>query len=176
MTDTRTDPQTTPDEVQAVLIDLLAGLVGPEYVDEMEVGRATRFEADLELESMEVAELAEQLMARYGDRVDFVAWFADMELEQIIELDVGAVVDFIVATLGGGAAPVSRDARPSPGAPEAFGSAGTPEALPFPDAPDSGSAAVAGQPEDSPGAADRPVDAPDTTDPAAGAPVPPAGA
>jgi acyl carrier protein len=157
MTDTRTDPQTTPDEVQAVLLDLLVGLVGREYVEEMEVGRTTRFEADLELESMEVAELAEQLMARYGDRVDFVAWFADMELEQIIELDVGAVVDFIVATLGGAAE-----------APEAPGAA----------SPDLGSAAVAGQPDDSPDAHGGPAGGPDPVDPAdpaAGAPVTPAG-
>jgi acyl carrier protein len=102
MTDTRTDTQATPDEVVAVLLDLLAGLVGQDYVEEMEVGRATRFEADLELESMEVAELAEQLMARYGDSVDFVAWFADMELDQLIELSLGDVARFIVASLGGG--------------------------------------------------------------------------
>jgi acyl carrier protein len=103
MTDIGTDTRTaTFDEVYAVLIDALTGLVGADYVEEMEVGPDSRFEADLELESMEIAELAEQLMERYGARVDFVAWFADMELDQLIELSLGDVARFIVASLGGG--------------------------------------------------------------------------
>jgi acyl carrier protein len=91
--------EATFDQVYGVLIDALAGLVGQAYVEEMEVGPASRFEADLELESMEIAELAEQLMARYGADVDFVAWFADMELEQLVDLSIGDVVEFIVASL-----------------------------------------------------------------------------
>lgn len=89
----------TFDDVSTVLIDTLAGLVGAAYVEEMEVGPDTRFEADLELESMEIAELAEQLMARYGDQVDFVAWFADMEMDQLVDLSIGDVTEFIVGSL-----------------------------------------------------------------------------
>ena len=91
----------TFDEVYAVLVDALTGLVGQDYVEEMGVGPDSRFEADLELESMEIAEMAEQLMERYGSDVDFVAWFAEMELEQLIELSVGDVTRFIVASLNG---------------------------------------------------------------------------
>jgi acyl carrier protein len=100
MTDIGTTARTaTFDDVYAVLIEALTGLVGQDYVEEMEVGPDSRFEADLELESMEIAELAEQLMARYGSDVDFVAWFAEMELEQIVDLTLGSVVEFIVASL-----------------------------------------------------------------------------
>jgi acyl carrier protein len=102
MTDAGTTTRTaTFDDVYAVLIEALTGLVGQEYVEEMEVGPDSRFEADLELESMEIAELAEQLMDRYGAEVDFVAWFADMDLDQLIELSVGDVARFIVASLAG---------------------------------------------------------------------------
>lgn len=102
MTDTGTTARAaTFDGVYAVLIEALTGLVGQDYVEEMEVGPDSRFEADLELESMEIAELAEQLMDRYGSDVDFVAWFAEMELEQLIELSLGDVVRFIVASLNG---------------------------------------------------------------------------
>lgn len=102
MPDARTAPHPpTFDEVYGVLRQTLIGLVGEDYVEEMEVGPESRFEADLELESMEIAELAEQLMARYGAEVDFVAWFADMELDQLVELSIGDVVRFIVASLAG---------------------------------------------------------------------------
>jgi acyl carrier protein len=101
--------QASFDDVYAVLIGVLTGLVGDAYVEEMEVGPASRFEADLELESMEIGELAEQLMARYGAKVDFVAWFADMELDQLVDLSIGDVVRFIVDSLAGApaAAPVA---------------------------------------------------------------------
>ena len=69
--------EATFDQVYGVLIDALTGLVGEAYVEEMEVGPASRFEAD----------------------VDFVAWFADMELEQLVDLSIGDVVEFIVASL-----------------------------------------------------------------------------
>lgn len=98
--------QATFDDVYQVLIDALVGLVGAAYVEEMEVGPESRFEADLELESMEIAELSEQLMARYGDEVDFVAWFAEMELAQLVDLSVGDVTEFIVRSL--------RAPRPAP--------------------------------------------------------------
>ena len=59
------------------------------------------FAEDIQLESMEVMEVAERLIEEYEGRVDFVAWFADMELEDLIEITVGSVVDFIVASLEG---------------------------------------------------------------------------
>jgi acyl carrier protein len=59
----------------------------------------TSFNEDLELESIEFVALAELLMEHYGERVDFVAWIADMELEQIIEMTVGELVTFIVGCL-----------------------------------------------------------------------------
>ena len=53
----------------------------------------------MELESIEVMEIAERLIEEYEGRVDFVAWFADMELDDLIELTLGSVVGFIVASL-----------------------------------------------------------------------------
>jgi acyl carrier protein len=109
--------QATFDDVYSVLIGALTGLVGAAYVEEMEVGPQSRFEADLELESMEIAELAEQLMDRYGAQVDFVAWFADMDLDTLVDLSVGDVVEYIVASLAAPAAAASpAPAGAGPGA------------------------------------------------------------
>jgi acyl carrier protein len=39
-------------------------------------------------------------LERYGSQVDFVAWVAEMDLDEIIALTVGELVDFIVTSLG----------------------------------------------------------------------------
>ena len=54
----------------------------------------TSFGSDLELESIEFVALAEKLQARY-EKVDFVRWLSEKELEEIIELKVGDVVTYI---------------------------------------------------------------------------------
>jgi acyl carrier protein len=56
----------------------------------------TSFGEDLELESIEFVALAERIQNEYGQSVDFVGWLSDKELEAIIALKVGDVVDFIV--------------------------------------------------------------------------------
>lgn len=58
---------------------------------------ATRFNEDLELESIEIVALAELVQQRYGDAVDFAGWISDMELDAIIGLSVGDLVEFIVS-------------------------------------------------------------------------------
>ena len=56
----------------------------------------TSFEKDLELESIEFVALAEKLQERYGKSVDFVGWLSSKELDEIIGLTVGELVEFIV--------------------------------------------------------------------------------
>ena len=68
--------------------DLL--LTGPITLD-------TSFNADLELESIEFVALAEKLQAHYGREVDFVGWISKKELDQIITLTVGELVEFIAS-------------------------------------------------------------------------------
>jgi acyl carrier protein len=56
------------------------------------------FAEDIELESMEVMEIAERLIETYP-AVDFVTWFSAMELEELVEITLGDVVSFIVRSL-----------------------------------------------------------------------------
>lgn len=64
-----------------------------------EVTLDTSFEHDLEMESIEFVALSEELMIHYGDDVDFLDWIGKLELEEIIEMRVGTLVDFIVGQL-----------------------------------------------------------------------------
>jgi acyl carrier protein len=87
------------ESVKTTVEQAIIDVVGEEFYEECQVGLDSTFAEDIELESIEVMEIAEKLIDTYGERVDFVAWFADMELEDLVEITVGSVVDFIVASL-----------------------------------------------------------------------------
>jgi acyl carrier protein len=85
-------------EVLEVVQSMLVDVIGPEYMLGLTVELGTSFDTDLELESLEFVALAERLLDHYGGQVDFVAWLATMELDEIIALTVGDLVAFIVAS------------------------------------------------------------------------------
>jgi len=53
--------------------------------------------ADLEIESIELVALGEQLQERYA-HVDFAGWLSTMEVDEIIAMTVGDLVDHITTT------------------------------------------------------------------------------
>jgi acyl carrier protein len=85
--------------VRTTVETAIRDVVGDWYYEECRIGLDSTFAEDMELESIEVMEIAERLIEEYEGRVDFVAWFADMELDDLIELTLGSVVGFIVASL-----------------------------------------------------------------------------
>ncbi|MFI9723352.1 acyl carrier protein [Streptomyces sp. NPDC052396] len=87
----------------AVLAELTEALhrVLPELgLEAMAITMDTRFVEDLDLESIDLITLTGELGRRYGDRVDFPAFFAALELPEIIGLSVGQVVRYIAGCLG----------------------------------------------------------------------------
>ena len=87
-------------EVLGVVQEMLIDVIGPEYVAlGLTIDMGTSFDTDLELESLEFVALAERLLEHYGGQVDFVAWLATMELDEIIALTVGDLVSFVVSSL-----------------------------------------------------------------------------
>ena len=85
--------------VHQTVEDAIVSVVGRWYYDECQVGLDSTFAEDVELESMEVMEIAENLIETYEGRVDFVSWFSGMELEDLVELTLGDVVEFVVVSL-----------------------------------------------------------------------------
>jgi acyl carrier protein len=86
----------------AVLADItgmLRELLEEYGLDEAEIGRETTFHEDLELESIDLVGLSGSLREHYGDRVNFAEFVADLELDEIIALTVGQLVDFVVESL-----------------------------------------------------------------------------
>lgn len=102
-TDAEGTPATapTPEQVLADLEVILVEVVGEDLLLDEPLGMGTSFNDDLQLESIEFVALAESLLTKYGEKVDFVSWMAGMELDQVVALTAGDVVTFVVDSLGG---------------------------------------------------------------------------
>jgi len=74
-------------------------VIGEEYIDDIEIEPETTFADDLEMESIEIVEFAEKIRDYYGETVDFAQWISGMELDDIINLSVGEVVDYLNSCL-----------------------------------------------------------------------------
>lgn len=88
---------------EAVVFDEITGMLravlDDQGLDEVEMTRDTRFHDDLDLESIDLVTLGGQLAARYGERVNFAEFLAGLELEEIIYLTIGQLVDYVVGCL-----------------------------------------------------------------------------
>ncbi|MDI1463590.1 4'-phosphopantetheinyl transferase superfamily protein [Catellatospora sp. KI3] len=82
--------------VASELAAMLAEVTG----EQAEITAATRLEQDLRLESVDAVELGERMRARWGDRVDLAAYYAELDIDQIIGLTVGDLARYVHARVG----------------------------------------------------------------------------
>jgi acyl carrier protein len=78
-----------------VIVEEIADLLG-EVTGETGIEARTRLDADLVIDSLELAALGVALRQRYG--VDLPAFIAGLTLDEIIELSVADVAGFVEAS------------------------------------------------------------------------------
>ncbi len=78
---------------------MIIEVIGEDYITDTEIDLDTSFYEELEIESIEFVALGEALQEHYGERVDFAAWIATLEVDDIIAMTVGRLTDYIVASL-----------------------------------------------------------------------------
>ncbi|MEV7979897.1 acyl carrier protein [Streptomyces sp. NPDC086519] len=93
---TRADEESALADITGMLTRLLADEYGQ---DDVAIDMSTTFNRDLELESIDLVTLAGLLEERYGKRVNFAEFLAGMEFDEIIELTVGRLVEYVVWSL-----------------------------------------------------------------------------
>jgi acyl carrier protein len=76
--------------VLAEITALLTSLTGLDRVTP-----ASRLDGDLHLDSLELAAFGDRLSTAYGDRVDLIAFFATLDIDQLIALTVGDVAAYV---------------------------------------------------------------------------------
>ncbi|GGM89053.1 acyl carrier protein [Dactylosporangium sucinum] len=64
-----------------------------------EITMSTRFQDDLEMESIDMVSVAGRLQVRYGDTVNFAHFVASLDLDSLRQLRVGQLVEYIAASL-----------------------------------------------------------------------------
>ena len=94
--------QMTEDRILDEVVGILVEVIGDDFLLDTEVTSETSFNDDLAVESIEFVALAERLRERYGDRVDFVAFVGEMDLEEIVSMTVGRLVTHIHQCLQSG--------------------------------------------------------------------------
>ncbi len=82
-------------EILAAVRGCIQEVVGEAWADEIIINIETSFSEDLELESIELVALSEKLALRFGEGINFVGWLSAMELDAILALSVGDVVEHI---------------------------------------------------------------------------------
>ena len=73
----------------------LAAATGDESLLSAGISAATRLERDLCLDSLDLVALGALLRDRYGTAVDLVGYVAGLDIDEIIELTVGDVCDYV---------------------------------------------------------------------------------
>ncbi|WP_020575501.1 acyl carrier protein [Actinopolymorpha alba] len=94
--------EATPKVVFEEITRMLRKVLAEYDVDDLEITRTSTFQGDLEMESIDLVTLAGELEQRYGRRVNFAEFIADLDLEQIIALNVGSLVDYVAVSLNSG--------------------------------------------------------------------------
>ncbi|CRK57237.1 Acyl carrier protein [Alloactinosynnema sp. L-07] len=95
---------TTGPAVEAVLDDIRSMLVrvSDQYgLDDVEVTMDTTFHDDLGLESIDLVTVGSMMTDQYGEQVNLAAFLADLDIDDVIGLRVGMLVDFVHAALSG---------------------------------------------------------------------------
>jgi len=86
---------TTQEDAYDVVTKYLSEVIGEEFFSEYNVSEESTLTGDLEMESMEIVELAEKIKAHYKNTIDMSGWMAKLSLEKLVALSVGDIVEFI---------------------------------------------------------------------------------
>ena len=81
----------------ALVIDHIRNTVNEDWIADYDIERGTRFNDDLELESIEFVKIAEALQAHYGTRLAIIDWLSGKSIHELIGLSVGDLADYIAA-------------------------------------------------------------------------------
>lgn len=76
-------------------VHLILADVMDEDPEDIEVAWETSFQNDLELESIEMVALGDLLRESYGEELNFASWLTQFSLEEILELKVGDLIEWI---------------------------------------------------------------------------------
>lgn len=82
-----------------VVVSMVRQTIAEDWIEDMEITPDTRFNQDLELESIEFVKVADALNRYFGSQVDMQSWLSGKSIHELIRLSVGDLVEFITDAL-----------------------------------------------------------------------------
>lgn len=82
-------------EIFDLMTQFITEVIGEEFVEEMDITMESSFTKDLEMDSIEIVSFSEKIKTHFGDQIDFTGWLSNMDLDQLINLDLGTIVNYI---------------------------------------------------------------------------------
>jgi acyl carrier protein len=91
--------QLTPTTVFDTVAELLAPLVGDLAILNIQITPDSAFHDDLQLESIDLVTFSGILAEHFGSAVNLAEFLAQKNLDEVIELRVGDIADYVAARL-----------------------------------------------------------------------------
>lgn len=87
------------DDILKQVIATIRRTVDEDWIQDFDIGPQTRFNDDLELESIEFVKIADAIQAHYGTQLDVVGWLSGKSIQELIGLSVGDLSTFIAGAV-----------------------------------------------------------------------------
>ncbi|WP_316752728.1 acyl carrier protein [Pedobacter gandavensis] len=82
-------------EIFDLMTQFITEVIGEEFVEEMDITMESSFTKDLEMDSIEIVSFSEKIKIHFGAQIDFTGWLSNMDLDQLINLNLGTIVNYI---------------------------------------------------------------------------------
>lgn len=82
-------------EIFDLLKQFITEVIGEEFVEEMDITMESSFNKDLEMDSIELVSFSGKIKAHFGEEIDFTGWLSQMDIDQLIGLELGMIVNFL---------------------------------------------------------------------------------
>jgi acyl carrier protein len=89
----------SPEVVFDDIRDMLLRVLDQYGLDDVEITRDTTFHDDLGLESIDLVTVGGMLTDQYGEHVNLAAFLAEKDLDDVIALRIGTLVDYVITAV-----------------------------------------------------------------------------
>ncbi len=89
------DSKLSKEEIFETLNQFITEVIGEEFVEEMDITPASSFTKDLEMDSIEIVAFSEKVKHHFGSNIDFTGWLSNMDLDEIIQLKLENIINYI---------------------------------------------------------------------------------
>lgn len=83
------------EQLFTLLKGFITEVIGAEFVEEMDINPDSSFTKDLEMDSIEIVSFSEKIKAHFGDQIDFTGWLSSMDLDELINLHLRMIINYI---------------------------------------------------------------------------------